>query len=85
MTRGWVLSEPPPAAIDMWRQVTPPRGETRNPAVWAASTAAGLFRALLISALWLLGVFVATRARSGAALVLTALIVAIGAIARALI
>jgi len=90
---SWGFNESPSPAGEMWRQVLPLKGEAANAVVWLGKTAAGLFRAVVITVCWLVALSVAgnladngrrTRIRAGVGLALFALVVGAGAVARAL-
>jgi hypothetical protein len=81
---SWAATEQPPALAEVWRHVFPARRSAPGKAAWLAMTAAGLFRALVISVLWLLALAVATRIRAGVALAVVGVVLCVGALARAL-
>jgi hypothetical protein len=67
----------------MWREVFPAKGEASGKAAWVAMSVAGLFRALVITALWLIALSVRSRIQAGVGLALVLLVLLIGADARA--
>lgn len=69
--RGWALNEAPPTAVAVWRQVFPGKGEAPSRTAWLAMSTAGLYRAVVVTALWLVALSVATRIRAGVGLAVT--------------
>ncbi len=80
---GWGFTEALPTAGDMWRQVLPAKGEAASRTEWTAMTAAGLFRAVVITVLWTVGLSVATRKRAAVGLAVVVLLVIVGVVALA--
>lgn len=68
----------------MWQQVAPTKGEAPSKVAWIFMTAAGLFRAVTVSALWLVSLSVATRTRAGVALIVVVLVIGVGEVAHLL-
>lgn len=79
---SWAATEQPPALIDVARTVIPTNAG--NPLLWAAGTAAGMFRLAVTAVAWLAAFAVATRLRAAVALVVTVFILAIHLIAQAI-
>jgi hypothetical protein len=74
---GWGLNESPPPLATSARQVLPGKGEYRNPIVWVARVAAGVFRLGVHTVAWLAALSVNTDKRAGAGLALFLLLLAI--------
>lgn len=79
---GWLLTEAPPAAGTMWRQVAPRPGEAPGKVAWVLMSTAGLFRAVAVTGLWVVALSVSTRTRAGVGLVLVVLVATAGLIIR---
>lgn len=77
---GWALTDSPPAAGDMWKQIAPHKGEAPNKIAWAFMTAAGLFRAVTVTGAWMVAFAVSTRTRAGVACIVLILITAAGVV-----
>jgi hypothetical protein len=79
VTTGWALNESPPPVGWAWRNVPPAKGDTRNPVLWLADCAAGLFRALVTTLAWLtvLSISSRMRARVGLAIVVTTVLITV--------
>lgn len=70
LRQSWLLTEVPKTAGEAWAEVLPRPGEASGKAVWLALSAAGVFRAVVVSFLHLILLAVDTRLRAGVALVL---------------
>jgi hypothetical protein len=70
------LNEQPMTVAAAWRQVPPAPGEVSSRSGWVAAIVAGLFRAVILSVLYLLALSIGTRIRAGAAATLIVLAVA---------
>ncbi len=84
VTSGWAATEQPPSLAQVWAEVLPGPGEAASRVAWTRMSAAGLFRALVITLLWTIALAVKNRLGAEIALYLLLLLLIVGVVARTL-